>query len=83
MSANDSFKRCYFVFFVRFVGNYFLQQAHAIPKERISFADTILIATPSASSFVNDVLDPFYWVKVVLMNSFIENLLLPFDLIWS
>ena len=37
MSATDSVKRCYIVFFVRFVGNYFLQQAHAIPKERISF----------------------------------------------
>lgn len=81
MSATDSYKRCYIVFFVRFVGNYFLQKAHAIPKERISFADTIVIATPTVSSFVNDVLDPFYQVKVVLMNSFIENLLLPFDLI--
>ena len=81
MSATDSVKRCYIVFFVRFVANYFLQQAHAIPKSGFLFADTILKATSSVSSFVNDVLDPFYRVKVVLMNSFIENLLLPFDLI--
>ena len=80
MSATDSFKGVILYSLFGLSGILPLQ-AHAIPKERISFADTILIVTPSVSSFVNDVLDPFYRVKVVLMNSFIENLLPPFDLI--